>query len=299
MNDRPHLASLIALACLLTSPIARAQDSAPTAPPVPAVATPAENSERAWALLTNTVTDTKHVDTCIQALAALGTMGSNDRAAGFIITALKDPERDIRTAAILAAGQTKNPRLTPNLRAALDDVEPEVAFAAATTLWKMHDHSGEDILVAVANGDRRGNATLMNGAKHTMSRDMHSPATLAKIGAMQGAAILLGPFGFGISAVEYARKNGADSVRGSAIDLLAEEHTTAIHSTLIDALGDKDQAVRAAAAKALGQWPDAATASALAPLIDDPKLPVRLTAAAAYLRVSTGHRTTKAAPKKP
>jgi HEAT repeat protein len=255
--------------------------------------TPAELSERAWTLLTSTVTDTKHVEPAVQALAALGTMGSNARAAQLITTAMKDSERDVRTAAILAAGQTKNPRLTPALRSALNDAEPEVAFAAASTLWKMHDHSGEDVLEAVANGDRRGNATLMNAARHTVSRDIHSPSTLAKIGAMQGAAILLGPFGFGLSAVEYARKNGGESARASSIDLLAEQHTLATHKLLVDALDDKDPGVRAAAAKALAQWSDAATQKALAPLIDDAKLPVRLTAAAAYLRSSASRTSGK------
>jgi len=298
MNVRlPFLAlALSALVC----PLAVAQDAAKTDTPaavVTTVATPAENTSRAWTLLTSSVKDTKHVDTCIQALAALGTMGVNERAAGLITDAFKDPERDIRTAAILAAAQTKNPRLLRYVRVALDDAEPEVAFTAATALWKIHDHSGEDILVAIASGERRANATLMNGARHTAARDLHNPATLAKIGATQGAYYLLGPFGFGLSAVEYARKNGGDSARATSIDLLAEQHTPSVHKDLVDALDDKDPAVRAAAAKALGQWSDPATASALAGLLDDSKLPVRLTGAAAYLRSSSGHRTASAKPK--
>jgi HEAT repeat protein len=248
-------------------------------------------------MLTSTVKDTKHVETCIQALAALGTMGANDRAAGLITGAFKDPERDIRTAAILAAAQSKNPALLRYVRVALDDPEPEVAFAAATALWKVHDHSGEDILVAVASGERRANATLMNGARHSAARDLHNPATMAKLGATQGAYFLLGPFGFGLSAVEYARKNGGDSARATSIDLLAEQHTADVHKELVDALSDKDPAVRAAAAKGLGQWSDPATATALAALLDDPKLPVRLTGAAAYLRSSSTRRSASASAK--
>ena len=33
---------------------------------------------------------------------------------------------------------------------------------------------------------------------------------MAKIGAIQGAAMLLGPFGFGITAFEFIRQNGGD-----------------------------------------------------------------------------------------
>ncbi len=289
MPFRTLMLAIAAFASIFTPPAACAQDT-PTTPPVSAEATPAENIQRAWTLLTATARDTKHVDAAIQALAALGTMGSNERAASLIAEALKDPERDIRTAAVLAAGQTKNPRLLPKLHSALDDAEPDVAFAAATTLWKMRDHSGEDLLVAVASGERRATGTLMHTARHTAARDLHSPATLAKIGATQGAYYLLGPFGIGLSAAEYARKNGGESARASSIDLLTELRTPETHQTLLDALDDKDPGVRAAAAKGLGQWNDPATVRALATLLDDAKLPVRLTGAAAFLRSSAAGR---------
>src|SRR6202011_5607828 len=141
--------------------------------------------------------------------------------------------------------------ITP-IRNMLNDNEPQVAFTAATTLWKMNDHSGEDILVAVVNGDRKARASLKESTRHTIGKDLHNPATLARIGAMQGASLLLGPFGFGITAYEYMRKNGVDTSRVTAIEQIAEEKTGPIRSTLIAALEDKDPAVRAAAAKALG-----------------------------------------------
>lgn len=276
-----------AFLCILT-PLALAQDDKV----VTATATPVEITQRSWDLLTITVQDTKHVDSCIQAIAALGTMGANPRAAQLLQKAITDPERDIRTAAILAAAQTKNPALIPALRKALDDAEPEVAFTAAIQLWKLHDHTGDDLLIAVANGERSPTGKLLHNAKHSAAREMHNPASMAKLGATQGAAILLGPFGFGLSAVEYARKNGADSARAVAIDDLAEVHTQEIRNVLLDALTDKDPAVRAAAAKGLGQWPDAA--GKIAPLLDDSKTPVRLTAAAAYIR-ATGSRSATSA----
>ena len=211
---------------------------------------------------------------------------------------------DIRTAAaILAAGQSKNRNLTLRLRALLDDKEPEVAFAAATTLWKMGDHSGEDILVAVTDGERKAASGLVSGGLHTANKDLHSPSTLARIGALQGASMLLGPFGIGITAYEYIHKNGGDSARTVAIELLAQEKTKPIHDELIAALGDKDLGVRAAAARALGDYRDKATAAAIANLFYDPKPPVRLTAAAAYLRASgaviSPSPNLKAPPKKP
>ena len=244
-----------------------------------------QNWHEAWEMLTDAAHEPKHADARIQALAALGTLGTNARAGKLIEEAMKDPDVDVRTAAVLAAGQTNNRNLTTPIRNMLDDKEPQVAFVAATTLWKRNDRSGEDILVAVVDGDRRATADLKDSTIHTVSKDLHSPSTLAKIGALQGASVLLGPFGFGITAYEYMRKNGGDTSRVSAIEQISQEKTAPIRSTLIAALGDKDPAVRAASAKALGAgYRDKVVSDALLALFDDSKLPVRLTAAAAYLR---------------
>jgi HEAT repeat protein len=261
------------------------QDDTDT-PPVrePGTATVAENIATAWSLLTTAVTDAKHPQRRIQALAAIGTLGASPRAEKMLTTALRDPDLDVRTAAVLAAGQSKDRNLIVPLRHMLDDTEPQVAFTAATTLWKEDDHSGEDILRAVVDGERKTNAGLMNGAMHSVNEDLHSPGTLARIGALQGASLLLGPFGFGITAYEYIHKNGGDSTRVLAVNQIAQERNASIRKELVAALGDKDPAVRAAAARALGSYREKEVSDALANLFYDPKLPVRLTAAAAYLR---------------
>ena len=110
--------------------------------------------------------------------------------------------------------------------------------------------------------------------------------------------MLLGPFGFGITAYEYIHKNGGESARPLAIELLSQEKTKPIHDELIAALSDKDLGVRAAAAKALGDYRDKETAAAIANLFYDPKPPVRLTAAAAYLR-SSGAVASPSTSKRP
>ncbi len=254
--------------------------------------TVAENTAEAWETLTTALEDPKHPDVRIQALAALGTLGNNARAENLITGAMKDPDFDVRTASILAAGQTKDRNLTTPIRNMLDDNEPQVAFTAATTLWKMNDHSGEDILVAVVNGDRKATASLKDSTRHTIGKDLHSPSTLARIGALQGASMLLGPFGFGVTAYEYMRKNEVDTSRVTAIEQISEEKTAPIRTTLIAALGDKDPAVRAAAAKALGtSYHDKEISDALLPVFDDSKKPVRLTAAAAYINATSPPHT--------
>ena len=83
------------------------------------------------------------------------------------------------------------------------------------------------------------------------------------------------------------RKNGGDSARVTAIEQISQEKTNPIREKLIDALADKDVAVRAAAAKALGSYHESAVSDALFNTFTDPKPPVRLTAAAAYINSTT------------
>lgn len=256
--------------------------------------TPAQLQDEAWTLLSTAVADVKHMDTRIQSLAALGQMGNNSRALKLIETAMQDHDVDVQTAAILAAGQTKAVAIRPAIHEQMNNQAPQVAFTAALTLWKMGDHTGEDILAAVINGERRASPTLINGTEHDMDKTLHSPSELAKIGVVEGAGLFLGPFGFGITAYEYIKKNGGDSARVNAIEALSQERSESIRKVLMAALGDKDLGVRAAAAKALDSYHQANVSAAIAKLFNDPKQPVRLTSAAAYL-ISTN--ASPASPK--
>lgn len=250
--------------------------------------TPGETVKDCWQLLTDSVQDTKHPETQTQALNALSSLGSNPRADTLIAAAMQDKNLDVRTAAVLAAGKSKSRALVEPVKKLLDDPEPQVVFVAAVTLWKQFkDRSGEDILDAIAAGDRKANPNLIHGAKHDISRTLHSPSALEKIGITTGAGLLLGPFGFSVGAIEYARKNGTDAPRVQAIDLLAEDKTEDVREQMKSALDDKDTAVRAEAVRVLGSFHHPQDAKAIEPLLDDSKLPVRLAASAAYIECSS------------
>jgi len=305
LATRSSLKILLAISLLSGSALAQENPPPPAAAgngsqtaPAPTVApaaaeTPAETIKRSWQLLTDNVQDPKHTDIRTQALNALSSLGSNPRADGLIAAAMKDPNLDVRTAAILAAGKTKSRSLVEPMRKLLNDAEPQVVFAAATTLWKQFaDKSGEDILAAIAAGDRKASPSLIHGAEHDISRTLHSPSALEKIGIETGAGMVLGPFGFSISAVEYVRKSGGDSARVQAIDLLAEDRTEGVRDQMKSALDDKDAGVRAAAVKVLGNFHRPQDFKAIAALLNDPKLPVRLAAAAAEIDLLSGSART-------
>ena len=301
---------LLALACLLSA-VGRAQNaaakpasttaqgqSAPAepasaagneeeAPPVSLslTATAGQRTDQAWKILIDAATDVKHTQTRLQALTALGLLRS-PRSAKLIADAMTDPGLDVRSAAALAAGLSRDRTLEPNLRSLLNDKEPQVAFTAAMTLSKMGDHTGDDILVAVVDGERSAGPTLVHGTEHKIDNDLHNPAMLTRLGAMQGAAMLLGPFGVGITAFEFIHQSGGDLARVSAIVQIAKDRTEPVHRKLLAALADKDAAVRAASAQALADYHDNATSMAIYPLFADKKYPVRLISAAAYLRTT-------------
>ena len=242
------------------------------------------NEIRAWSMLTDAAKPGQSAHDRIQAMAAMGTMGNDDRAARLIEEGFTAKDYDVRTAAVLAAGLTKNPKLIEPLQRVLDDDNAQVALAAATTLWKMHDYSGQDLMVAVALGDAKYKPGLIKSQKHKAAKDLHSPKTMAMIAINGSSGYFLGPFGVGLKAIEYLNKDSGAAPRAAVVDQLAHQHTDEVHDVLIQDLTDPEPAVRAAAAKGLGRWPDAETQRQMLPMFGDNKLAVRLTAAATYLR---------------
>jgi HEAT repeat protein len=304
MNARCSAALLALLTSgTLFSPV-HAQDSTP--PPVPTQAIPQAtvpppearntspqqsagqtfepNAIRAWSIITEAAGPGRAAHDRVEAMAALGTMGSDERAARLIEEGFTAKDYDVRVAAVLAAGQTKNSNLIPALQRVLDDDNAQVAYTAAITLWKMHDYSGQDLLIAVATGDRKAKSGLIKSEKHKAAKDLHSPKTMTLLAVNGSSGYFLGPFGVGLKAIEMVDKNSGAPLRAAAIDRLAEQHTDEVHDVLVQDLTDAEPAVRAAAAKGLGRWQDEDTAKSVAPMFGDNRLAVRLTAAATYLR---------------
>jgi HEAT repeat protein len=242
----------------------------------------------AWDMLNAALSDTKTQAqrTRIDAIAAVGTLGDFPRAVGWLRDAQKDPDRYVRLATVAAMGSSKKPVFVPDLKQALNDSAAEVSFTAAVGLWKMNDKSGENILDAVLAGDRKANRGLVSSEKHQADQDLHSPSKLAEIGAEQGAYALLGPFGFGLSALRS--RNGANGIhpRVIAATLLGEDTSTTSMKRFLDALDDRDPLVRAAAARLLGDYHSKEALDGLSGAIYDAKPAVRFMAAAAYIRAA-------------
>jgi len=114
----------------------------------------------------------------------------------------------VRSAAALAAGLSRDRTLEPNLRSLLNDKEPQVAFTAAMTLSKMGDHTGDDILVAWWMANAAQGRRWSTDRAQDRQRPAH-PAMLTRLGRCR-RAMLLGPFGVGITAFEFIHQSGGD-----------------------------------------------------------------------------------------
>jgi HEAT repeat protein len=256
-------------------------------PAKPTATTVASQTTAAWDLLNTAVSATKIQvqQERIDAINALGTLGDFPHAVDLLRAAQKDQDRHIRLAAVAAMGSSKKTVFIPDLKRALDDSAAEVSFTAAVGLWKLNDRSGESILNAVVAGDRKAKQGAIGSEKHQADEDLHSPSKLALIGAEQGAYVILGPFGYGLSAIRHGKENGA-SARTIAVTLLAEDKSIATEKVFVDALDDPDPAIRTAAARALGDYHSKEVLDALGDGFYDIKSPVRMMAAASYIRAA-------------
>lgn len=281
---------------------AGAQDDKPIEQPdSPVAQTPKMTRDtaiaHAWEVLETGLKSDKAQDR-ISAVIALGTMYRSKRAADEVEVALTDHDRDVRLAAVDAAATMDTPLLIPALRKSLDDPAADVSFTASEVLWKMGDHSGQDILVEVLAGERKSGPGFFKSELHTANKDLHSPNTLAIIGAEQGAYALMGPFGIGLDAARLMVKSSssANTARVTAVILLSRDKSAATNRELISAMKDKDYFVRAAAARGVANFHNAETLTALLAAFDDSKPLVRYMAAAGYIRAATNMTPRKKSP---
>ena len=254
---------------------------------LPAACLLAQPEKSAWEVLKAGLVDTNPLNRR-QAVTATGSVGLDPEAIRQVEWALqKDTDPLIRATAAAELGEMKSRQSFPALKAALDDPEGEVGFAAAKALWDMGDKTGRGFIEDVVAGQQVATDGGVKGALRRADRLRYDPKKMAVIGAKSASGALLGPFNIGVLAAEQVFKGGAVAVRMQALNLLAEECDTQTFKLLEAAsTDDKTWAEKAAAAKALGRCARPEAIPKLEENLSNSNAAVRFMSAAAIIRLS-------------
>jgi HEAT repeat protein len=246
----------------------------------------AQPEKTAWDVLKPGLADANPL-TRRQAVTATGSISLDPDAVRLVEAALMDKDSLIRATAAAELGEMRSRASFPALKAALDDRAGEVGFAAAQALWIMGDKTGRGFIEDVVAGQQTAIDGGVKGAMHRANRLRYDPKEMAVLGARSASGVLLGPFNIGVLAAEQVFKNGEIAVRMQALNLLAEDCDLQTFKLLEAALiDDKNWAVRAAAAKALGRCGNPDAIPKLELNLTDSHPAVKFMSAAAIVRLS-------------
>ncbi len=252
-------------------------------------------STRAWEILSAGMADQNPAKRA-QAVTAVGTIGLTRRAISAVESALTDKDPLVRQTAAAVLADMKSYRSIGKLKRALSDDTPEVKFTVAKALWELEDRSGRDILMNVLAGEASNKSVKseMRDAK----RQIHSPAAVAKMGTLETARALLGPFSMGVGFAEDLMKDRGAPARALAAKLLGNDSDPESLSELEQALYDKNPGVRAVAVRAFAQRSTRKAVPKLEPLLADRSDAPRYMAAAAIVKLTETAKSV-AAPRNP
>src|SRR5271154_1988364 len=248
----------------------------------------AQPEQTAWEVLKLGLTE-KNVDKHRQALTAIGSIGPTQQGRELVEQAMKDDSAPLtREPAPAVLGQMNAPESIPALKAALEDPEGEVQFAAAKALWDMGDKTGRGLIEDVLTGQQKTTEGLVNGTARKAQRKMHDPKGIAILGLKEASGAVLGPFNLGVVATEQAFKENASAPgRTLAVAVLSEDCDVETMRLLDWAfMNEKSWAVRAAAAKGLGKCGNADTIPRLETALSDSNVAVKAMSAASIIRLT-------------
>ena len=215
------------------------------------------------------------------AVHAMGLIPNDARARRIAEGGLKDDAPEVRAAAAAALGDMRSRRSISKLKAVTDDQDPAVALAAAHSLLQLNVDAGYAVFYEILTGERQtGKGLLAEAAAYK------DPKKLAEIGFEEGLGFI--PYaGIGWQAFRTVKKKDASPARAAAAAILAKDHAPETTKALVNAAGDKNWIVRAAALEALAKRGDPSVLDSVELYLLDQEGEVKYTAAAATIRLIT------------
>ena len=229
----------------------------------------------------------KSPETRRHAAAAFGLLPVKDPLAAQLATLVNDPDVPVRLAAVAALSDLAGPAQISLLEGALQDKVPEVAFAAARSLYNLKRPSGREALLAVVEKETKTSSGIISREMRNYMRQLKTPAAAMMLAVREGVGFAPVPgLGFGVNAALTMFADNELTGRAIALLALAADKDPKVQAAARDALSDGDWAVRAAAIHVMAVTNQAALRERINDLLDDKKEQVRFRAAAASIRLA-------------
>jgi HEAT repeat protein len=219
--------------------------------------------------------------------AALGLAPRRDSSTGFLGKLAADKDHLVREAALVSIGDLRDPRLAKPAHDALEDEVPEVAFAAARTLFRLNLPEGKQLLLEIARKEERAKTGFVPARLREVARRMRRPRSPALFVVPQGVGFVPVPgLGEGFSALSALVGDPDFSARAAALLVLSPDRSPEVRSEIEQAFNDPDWSMRAAAAQIAASRNERAWRFRLVPLFEDTDRRVRYRASSSFLRLS-------------
>jgi len=275
MSHRTRHICLLAVLCLSAGRLVHAEDSAQT----PAA--------RARALLNKGASE-GDPNTRRQVAVALSLIATRDPAAGLLLTFIQDKDFLVREAALVSVGELRDQGAIQSVEQALQDDVPEVAFAAARTLFKLKQPEGKQFLIEIVEKDTPAKSDFLHAKLRDVMRRMKTPKSAILFLTKQGIGYVPVPgLGEGFSAMYSLLGDAEVSARATTLLLLASDKSPEVRLLIEDAFNDSDWSMRSAAIQIAALRNERSWRQRLIPLFEDTNSRVRYKAAASFLRLSS------------
>jgi len=200
---------------------------------------------------------------------------------------VKDSDYLVRLATLDALGELGDRKLARLAEPALGDDVPEVMFAAARALHRLHDPAGKSMLLSIVEKEEKAQSNPMRVKFRNLIRRTKTPRSAFFLAVEQGSGFIPVPgIGEGISAMSAMLNDEGFSSRATALLLLSADPSPDVRMAIDQAFLDDDWSMRATAVQLTVRPQNALWRNRLVPLIDDTSKKVRFRAAAVYLRVT-------------
>ncbi len=242
--------------------------------------------QQAWEILQAATVNSK-AEIRANNARALGLVTSNAKIVTMLEQALQDTDPTVRAAAATSLGTIKSKASVPKLLATLKDKDGDVVMAVAKALAEMDQEKGYSVFYALVTGQRKSGEGLVGSEEKEMTDILKNPSSLANEAFQEGIGFV--PYGgVAMGTYEAIRANSKKEamVKAAAVRTLAKDPDPRTRKALVQAAADKEWIVRAAAYDALARRGDKSVVPDVINGLIDSEDVVKLTAAAAIVQLS-------------